>query len=301
MDAADLRRAAEWTGPWNAGARPSRTWCRTAASASCIGRRCSRPTGNWPDALAEAEQACRGWPIPRTRRSGSRSTSRASCTGCAASWTPPNGRTARRAGAGREPAPGFALLRLAQGDVAAASAAVRRLVEESRGRIDRPVLLAAAVEVHLAAGDAAAAADASRELTAIADRADAPPLLPGHRRPRPRRGAAGRGRRRARRCRCCGRRQARWRALAMPYDVARAGVRVALACRALGDEDAARLELDVACADVRTARRPPGPRPSRAHWPRRRPSAERPHRPGVRGAPAGGERAGPTGRSRPSS
>ena len=40
----------------------------------------------------------------------------------------------------------------------------------------------------------------------------------------------------------------RWRALSMPYDVARAGVRVALACRALGDEDAARLELDVACA-----------------------------------------------------
>ena len=40
----------------------------------------------------------------------------------------------------------------------------------------------------------------------------------------------------------------RWRTLSMPYDVARAGVRVALACRALGDEDAARLELDVACA-----------------------------------------------------
>jgi DNA-binding NarL/FixJ family response regulator len=40
----------------------------------------------------------------------------------------------------------------------------------------------------------------------------------------------------------------RWRTLAVPYEVARAEVRVALACRALGDEDAARLELDAACA-----------------------------------------------------
>ena len=43
----------------------------------------------------------------------------------------------------------------------------------------------------------------------------------------------------------------------MPYDVARARVRIALACRALGDEDAAGLELDAARGDLRAARRPP--------------------------------------------
>ena len=38
----------------------------------------------------------------------------------------------------------------------------------------------------------------------------------------------------------------RWRELDMPYDAARARVRIGLACRRLGDEDAAGLELDAA-------------------------------------------------------
>ena len=39
-----------------------------------------------------------------------------------------------------------------------------------------------------------------------------------------------------------------WQALGMPYDVARARVQIALACRALGDADAAGMELDAARA-----------------------------------------------------
>ena len=62
---------------------------------------------------------------------------------------------------GREPAPGFALLRLAQGDVAAAVAAVRRHLRGEPGP-DRPGgCRAAAVEVQLATGDMAAAAGAA--------------------------------------------------------------------------------------------------------------------------------------------
>jgi DNA-binding NarL/FixJ family response regulator len=38
----------------------------------------------------------------------------------------------------------------------------------------------------------------------------------------------------------------RWRELDAPYDAARARVLVGLACRALGDEDGARMELDAA-------------------------------------------------------
>ena len=37
-----------------------------------------------------------------------------------------------------------------------------------------------------------------------------------------------------------------WQELDAPYDVARARVLLGLACRALGDEDAAALELDTA-------------------------------------------------------
>ena len=39
-----------------------------------------------------------------------------------------------------------------------------------------------------------------------------------------------------------------WHALEAPYEIARTRVLVAEACRALGDEDAAALELDAACA-----------------------------------------------------
>ena len=42
MDVFDLRRAAEWTNALTTGARRSRTWCPSVASAWCTGRRCCR-------------------------------------------------------------------------------------------------------------------------------------------------------------------------------------------------------------------------------------------------------------------
>ena len=65
---------------------------------------------------------------------------------------------------GWEPQPGLALLRLAQGDVETASAAIRRAVVETSDPLRRAALLAASVEILLAAGDAAGARGAAREL-----------------------------------------------------------------------------------------------------------------------------------------
>ena len=70
---------------------------------------------------------------------------------------------------GRDPQPGLALLRLAQGRVAAAGAAVRAaLVAETGDRLVRARLCAAQVEIALAAGDPVAARAAAEELTETA-------------------------------------------------------------------------------------------------------------------------------------
>jgi DNA-binding CsgD family transcriptional regulator len=141
---------------------------------------------------------------------------------------------------GRAPTPGMALLRLAQGRVADAAASVRRMLDEALDDLGRVSVLPAFVEVVLAAGDVAAAAAAAQELDTIAARVGTPFVraLADHA------GACtalSLGRptdalRSARRA-CGG-----WQHLDVPYELARAQVVVAAACRALGDHDAARLE-----------------------------------------------------------
>ncbi len=54
-----------------------------------------------------------------------------------------------------------------------------------------------------------------------------------------------------------------WGALAAPYEAARARVLVGLACRALGDDDTAGLELGAAREALAAARRRAGPGPRR--------------------------------------
>jgi DNA-binding NarL/FixJ family response regulator len=134
---------------------------------------------------------------------------------------------------------------MAEGDVEAAGVAIRRMLAEGDPR-HRPAVLAAAVEVHLAGGRVEEARTASDELAGFADLADMPLLHAIAD------GAAGAVLlaegdssgalvllRRA---------GAAWRTLGMPYDAARARVRVALACRALGDHEAAEVELGAARA-----------------------------------------------------
>jgi DNA-binding NarL/FixJ family response regulator len=70
---------------------------------------------------------------------------------------------------GRDPQPGLALLRLAQGRVDAAAASIRAaLAGETQDRLWRARLCAAQVEVALAAEDTAAARTAGDELAATA-------------------------------------------------------------------------------------------------------------------------------------
>lgn len=147
---------------------------------------------------------------------------------------------------GRDPQPGLALLRLAQGRVDAAAASIAAALAATRAPLVRARLLAAQVEIMLEAGDVASAEGAARELSSVAatfgtsglaacartadgsvrlaagDAASAIGAL---------RDALG-----------------RWRDLGAPYEVARVRVRLGDAYRSLGDEDLARLELEAAAA-----------------------------------------------------
>ena len=151
---------------------------------------------------------------------------------------------------GREPQPGLALLRLAQGKLDAAASAIRRaLANEALDPLSRSRRLPAAVEIALAAGETERAREAAVELEAIADmyRVD------GHRTPafegvvqlawgRIRLdeedwvGAA------------TALRAARdtWNKVGAPYETAQARVLLGLAYRCDGDEDGAREELTIA-------------------------------------------------------
>jgi DNA-binding NarL/FixJ family response regulator len=145
---------------------------------------------------------------------------------------------------GREPQPGLALLRLAQGRVDAAVAAIRRVLEEASDPISRSRILGPYVEIMLASGDVQAGKAAAEELSTIAN--DLGMLFL--------RAAAGHATglvllaevepQRA----LVSLRSAwtHWRDLDVSYEAARVRVLIAMACRALGDEDGAEMELDAA-------------------------------------------------------
>ena len=77
---------------------------------------------------------------------------------------------------GRAPEPGLAQLRLAHGQVEAATAMIRRAIGEAQDRPTRARLLEPFIEIALAAGDVDAAREAAAELGSIAAALDAPLL-----------------------------------------------------------------------------------------------------------------------------
>jgi hypothetical protein len=74
----------------------------------------------------------------------------------------------RASAAGRDPQPGLALLRLAEGNIGAAATSIRRAVSETAGAIARARLLPADAEISLAAGDIHSARAAAAELAGTA-------------------------------------------------------------------------------------------------------------------------------------
>jgi DNA-binding NarL/FixJ family response regulator len=237
----DLARASEWT-------TALAEWCAAQPDlfpfrGQCLVHRSQlqQAAGNWSTAVAVAEDACRHLADPphpalglARYQQGELFRLRGEAEQAAAAY-----RDASRLG--RDPMPGMALLEVARGQTAAATASIRRALQEARTAAERPALLSAAADIFGEGGDAPAARSAADELATMASASTAPVLqaMAEH--------ATGtvlilEGEPAA--ALECLRSAARsWRTLHMPYEGARTGVAIGIACAALSDHTAADLEF----------------------------------------------------------
>jgi len=238
-------RAREWT-------EALTRWCQSQPAMVAFTGRCHvhraelrHLEGAWSDALEEARCA-----VDRAQRGNHRSAVaeaaylQAEVHRLRGAFLEAEDGYRRAAEHGREPQPGLALLRLAQGDEQAAAAAIRRVLAETTGPADRIVQLPAYAEIMLATGDLDAGRQAAEELDALARSREtgllgaiadqtrgAVDLAAGN---------AGQALGRLRRA------WRTWEELDAPYEAARTRVLIAAACRELDDRETAAGELEAA-------------------------------------------------------
>jgi class 3 adenylate cyclase len=250
QDLGDFRRAAEWTEAAN---RMCDQLDVTGFPGACRIHRAEalRLRGDWPAAEAQAVAACEElsdfdrsitasgyYEIGEIRRR------RGDFAGAEEAY-----RTSNELG--REPQPGLALLRLAEGKVDAAVAGVSSSLREAGDPLFRLRRLPAQVEISVAAGDLRTARAAAEEMEEIVDAYkigdrrtlafDATVHVAWGRIQIAERDWEGA-------VRCLRRARDEWKEVGAPYETAQARMLLGIALRRQGDEHAAEAELEGALA-----------------------------------------------------
>jgi ATP/maltotriose-dependent transcriptional regulator MalT len=238
----DLRRAYEWT-------MSLARWCASQPDlvryrGECLLYRAEvmQLRGKWDEAVRDAQDACellmsRPAAGAAFYRLGEIHRLRGEFDKAEATYTHANER-------GRKPQPGLSLLRLAQNRIADAAASIRSVLLDTRAQATRARILAAAVEILLAAGEVDQARAAADELSEIARALDAS-LLSGT-------SAHATGAVLLAQGDIAGAGESLrdawdiWRDLEMPYEEAQTCLLLAAVCERRGDEDGRRLEVDAA-------------------------------------------------------